>query len=230
VAALHEFIVPGLILPFGGSVSPDGWLLCHGQAVSRSAYPGLFDVIGTTFGAGDGSTTFNTPDLRGRAVAGKDNMGGTAANRLNVALTGSTTSANQLITGLSTTAGLSIGMKVFGAGIPAGATVLTIASGTSITISANATATASGVALRFGVVDGATVGDAGGSQVHQLTTSQMPAHSHNVMYANNQGMPAGGNTVAVQGSSQPVAATSTGGDQAHTNVQPTMVLNYLIKT
>ena len=72
----------GLVLPFAGSTAPKGWLLCYGQAVKRSDYPHLFSVIGTNFGTGDGSTTFNVPDLRGCVPAGKDNMGGTPANRL----------------------------------------------------------------------------------------------------------------------------------------------------
>ena len=59
---------------------PDGWLLCYGQAVSRTTYIDLFDAIGTDFGVGDGSTTFNLPDMRGRVAAGKDDMGGVSAN------------------------------------------------------------------------------------------------------------------------------------------------------
>ena len=54
----------GTINAFGGSVAPDGWLMCQGQAVSRTTYADLFAVIGTAFGAGDGSTTFNVPDFR----------------------------------------------------------------------------------------------------------------------------------------------------------------------
>lgn len=72
----------GVVVPFAGSSAPTGWLLCYGQAVSRTTYAVLFGAIGTTFGAGDGSTTFNLPDLRGRVAAGVDNMGGTAANRI----------------------------------------------------------------------------------------------------------------------------------------------------
>ncbi len=72
----------GTLLPFAGSAAPNGFLLCGGQAASRTAYAVLFAVIGTTYGTGDGSTTFNVPDLRGRLPAGVDNMGGTAANRL----------------------------------------------------------------------------------------------------------------------------------------------------
>jgi len=78
----------GTVLPFAGAASPTGWLLCYGQAVSRVTYAALFAVIGTTYGAGDGSTTFNVPDLRGRVAAGMDNMGGTAANRLTNSGTG----------------------------------------------------------------------------------------------------------------------------------------------
>ena len=54
----------GAVIPFGGSVIPRGYLLCNGQAVSRVDYTELFAVIGTAFGAGDGTTTFNVPDLR----------------------------------------------------------------------------------------------------------------------------------------------------------------------
>ena len=72
----------GVMMPFGGTAAPDGFLLCDGSAVSRATYYALFAAIATTYGAGDGSTTFNLPDLRGRVAAGKDNMGGSAANRI----------------------------------------------------------------------------------------------------------------------------------------------------
>jgi microcystin-dependent protein len=72
----------GTTLPFAGSTAPSYFLFCYGQAVSRTTYAGLFAVIGTLYGVGDGSTTFNLPDLRGRVIAGLDNMGGVAASRL----------------------------------------------------------------------------------------------------------------------------------------------------
>lgn len=72
----------GIMLPYGGTAAPTGWLLCDGSAVSRATYAALFTALGTAYGAGDGTTTFNLPDLRGRVPAGKDNMGGTAAGRL----------------------------------------------------------------------------------------------------------------------------------------------------
>ena len=67
----------GFILPFGGGTAPSGWLECDGAAVSRSTYSDLFAIIGTIYGAGDGSTTFNVPDLQGRVIMGEG--GNTAA-------------------------------------------------------------------------------------------------------------------------------------------------------
>jgi microcystin-dependent protein len=73
----------GEVVPFAGSTAPAGALFCYGQTVPRTTYAGLFAVISTTYGIGDGSTTFNLPDLRGRVAAGKDDMGGSNAGRLN---------------------------------------------------------------------------------------------------------------------------------------------------
>jgi len=60
----------GSILMYGAATAPTGWLLCDGSAVSRTTYADLFAIIGTTFGVGNGSTTFNLPDLRDRFVVG----------------------------------------------------------------------------------------------------------------------------------------------------------------
>lgn len=60
----------GTVIPFAGSSSPTGWLICDGTAVSRATYSDLFNLVGTTYGAGDGATTFNIPDLRGSAPIG----------------------------------------------------------------------------------------------------------------------------------------------------------------
>lgn len=62
----------GAIMPFGGGTVPDNYLLCDGQAVSRTEYATLFQTIGTAFGVGDGSTTFNIPNLKGRVPVGVD--------------------------------------------------------------------------------------------------------------------------------------------------------------
>lgn len=62
----------GIILPFSDNTIPEGYLLCDGSAISRTTYADLFSVIGTTYGEGDGTTTFNLPNLKGRVPIGKD--------------------------------------------------------------------------------------------------------------------------------------------------------------
>jgi len=168
-------IVPsGTVLPYAGASAPSGYLLSFGQNVSRSTYAALFTAIGTTYGVGDGSSTFGIPDLRGRAVAGQDDMGGTSANRLT------------------------------------------------------------------SPINGDTLGAAGGSESHALTIAELAAHTHG---AGTYEIQTGGdaaqasdngavfrdgplqNSTAVSGDSG-----STGSGTAHNNVQPTIILNYIIKT
>lgn len=73
-------LTPGFIAPFAGTSIPDGWLLCDGSAVSRTTYAKLFAVIGTTYGAGDGNTTFNLPNMyiRMPMYSGLGSMGATS--------------------------------------------------------------------------------------------------------------------------------------------------------
>jgi microcystin-dependent protein len=94
----------GGLLPYVGGASPNSaFALPYGQAISRATYGALFSIISTTFGSGDGSTTFNLPDLRGRVIAGLDNMGGSSASRLSTAMTstsmGNTGGAQQVTLG-----------------------------------------------------------------------------------------------------------------------------------
>lgn len=74
LATLYGLNPTGTLSPFAGAKTsvPSGWLYCDGSAVSRSSYAGLFTVIGSKWGSGDGSTTFNLPDLRGRFLRGQD--------------------------------------------------------------------------------------------------------------------------------------------------------------
>ena len=176
IPAAAAEMVSGMLMPFAGSSAPSGWLLCYGQAISRTTYADLFTAIGTTYGTGDGSTTFNLPDLRGRVIAGQDDMGGASANRL----TGQT-----------------------------------------------------------GGVDGDTLGGTGGAETHTLTTAQMPAHTHGAGTFEVQGQSgSGGDSGAESGTGDGTASDpavsgtsgSTGGGGAHNNVQPTLILNYIIKT
>jgi len=81
---VNPYVVPvGGALPYFGTTAPNSaFVLPYGQAISRTTYSACFSLFSTTFGVGDGSTTFNIPDLRGRVIAGKDDMGGSSANRL----------------------------------------------------------------------------------------------------------------------------------------------------
>lgn len=86
-AYVDAAVPTGIILAYEANSTnpsvPSGWLLCDGQAVSRTgSTAALFALIGTSHGAGNGSTTFNVPDYRGRILCGFDNMGGSSANRM----------------------------------------------------------------------------------------------------------------------------------------------------
>lgn len=72
---------PGDVKPWPATSAPAGWLKANGAAISRASYAALFAVIGTTFGAGDGSTTFNLPDLRGEFLRGLDDGRGVDSGR-----------------------------------------------------------------------------------------------------------------------------------------------------
>jgi microcystin-dependent protein len=231
---LLDFMVgmTGVVLPFAGSSPPSGWLLCNGQQVSRTTYPELFAAIGTTFGVGDGSTTFNVPDLRGRVAAGKDDMGGTAANVLQVSTTITTTAGSATAT-VGSASGLAIGMSVKASTVPAGVTISDI-NGTTVTLSTGTGVTAgTSTAARFSSVgDAQSLGSSGGTQAHTMVTKQMPAHNHTfasgaqtMVLANGPGA----GVAAGAASGQYQTMDNTGGGQPHPNVQPTMVLNHIIK-
>ena len=88
----------GTIKPWGKATAPAGYLLCDGSAVSRTTYADLFTVIGTTYGTGDNSTTFNVPDLQGKFPQGKSgtpNLATTGgANTVTVAVTNNQAATN----------------------------------------------------------------------------------------------------------------------------------------
>ena len=67
---IYSLIPTGGVIPYAGGSTPNGFLLCDGSAVSRTTYSELFATIGLTYGSGDGSTTFNVPDLRSRLPLG----------------------------------------------------------------------------------------------------------------------------------------------------------------
>ena len=146
-------IPAGAVIPYISETEPSGWLKCDGSAVSRTTYSDLFAVIGSTFGSGDGSTTFNLPDLQGRTIIGS------------------------------------------GSG--------------------------SGLTSR-------TLADNGGAEEHTLTVDEMPAHTHSTAADSSIDRAGGGGTCAEYNAS--AVTGSTGGDGAHNNMQPFLVMNYMIKT
>lgn len=95
--SIVDAIVPiGAVLPFYGSRPPKNWLLCYGQEVSRTEYKALFDVIGTSTGGGNGSTTFNVPDLRGKVIYGQGQSEFTLITGANVGETHHTLTVNEM--------------------------------------------------------------------------------------------------------------------------------------
>ncbi len=162
--------VEGSSMPVGALLAwlsvdiPEGWVVCDGRALERVTYPALFALIATTYGAGNGTTTFNVPDLRGRVVVGMDNMGGVSANILSAPWS-----------------------KI--------------------------------------------VGGTGGEEQHQLSINELPSHAHTSRITGatfGLGAAAGANASA--GSVGNLNTTSVGGGGAHNNVQPSMAVNWLIKT
>ena len=208
----------GVINPYAGSTAPTGWLLCSNQPVSRTTYSALFAVIGTTYGSGDGSTTFNVPDLRGRTVAGLDNMDGTDAGRLDIANSRGTVVGTQYVTLTSAQSG-----------VPAHshANTLTNNAVTSGAMSANSTHDHGGVTGSSPFFSATAAGGSGlqlvppsngviGNQYYQNHTiaSQDLSHTHSVT-----------SNVTITNVDNATANAAS----AHNNMQPTMVLNYIIK-
>ena len=167
-----EGVNTGIVVPWGSASIPNGFLLCDGQDVSRSTFAALFAIISTTYGVGDGSTTFNVPDLRDRTICGVS-----SSNSKSLAQT-------------------------------VGANTVT----------------------PTGNISGST-----GSTT--LTTNQIPSHTHTVSGgAGEGGAPGSGGMSAFN-------TGATGGGQSHDHtlsanfsgsansvLQPTLVLNYIIKT
>lgn len=151
----------GTIKMYGGTTAPDGYMFANGQAISRTTYSDLFAIYGTTFGAGDGSTTFNLPNLNGRTPVG----------------------------------------------------------------------------LKASDSDFNAIGKTGGEKTHTLTKNELPAHYHGfqggaaLFTQPDQGVKGlGPGNFWVEGvGAIPTTSTDGGANQPHNNMQPYMVLNYIIK-
>jgi microcystin-dependent protein len=171
---VNPFVVPiGGLIPYVGASAPNSsFVLPFGQAISRTTYAALFSLVSTTFGSGDGSTTFNVPDLRGRAVFGLDNMGGSAASRITSA--GGNFDAT-VLGGTQDRQNKTVGT----ANVPA----LTFA-GTSQTWTINQSAVLAGVVSTHGAVSGADFTTFSSGAAQSLTVTVTPAGTVNNGSAN----------------------------------------------
>jgi microcystin-dependent protein len=217
----------GTLQQFAGNTIPGGYLECTGAAISRSTYARLFSAIGTLWGVGDGSTTFNLPNGSGRTFVGVD----ANTNIIQATTTITTTSASATATVASAT-NLVIGMIVVSANVPAGTTISDI-SGTTITLSAAATASASGTAARFSIfTDANVVGSYGGKAFQIQLEKEIAAHAHTT-YQGSDTVAGGGAIVYTDIFNTPSAYTSStvaAGASIPMNIlQPSFTGKWIIK-
>lgn len=188
MAKISQTTLIGEIKGYAGSDEPEGWMKCDGSAVSRTKYRRLFEVIGTTFGSGDGSTTFNLPDMRGRSPLGA----------------GATQDNNQPYWGTDVT-------NIIGE--------------------------------RANFI----LGETGGETKHTLTVNQLATHSHSfhgwvfngisrpglgphygIGYLGDTGSGSVFNSPLNDNMQVPWGGDNTGGSQAHNNLSPYSVINFII--
>jgi microcystin-dependent protein len=243
--AIDESDVRGMIFPYAGPSAPEGFLLCDGAAVSRTTYAPLYALIGDTYGSGDGSTTFNIPDLQGRFPLGR------ATSAPTKSLSFSSRSSNTIIvTGISAHAlnEIQTGQAVLYAA-PSGAisglahnttyyfirvsdtsfklatSVANANAGTEITLSSDGAG-----AQSFTIsLTARPLGQSGGEETHAISDLEMPSHTHQMPKTSATGT-GDGYTNDDNTTSFSAATSSAGGDTPHNNMPPFVVINFIIKT
>lgn len=243
------FIPPSTIFPYAGtavSSAPDGWLFCDGSSYGTATYPNLFAVIGYSYG-GSGAS-FTVPDLRGRVIAGRDmdNGGGTAGRLSTVANSGTSVavSAGSQTHTLGTaelpahthgTSSISSGVTNSTGGhqhsgnVDVTNTDHTHNTGLASPFDAVYLRNPSGVVwIRIYNADtpgtGYTAVNGGANSVANVQIGGMNSNqSHSHSYTTNS---TGAHTHSVTGN---VVSGTAGAGSAHNNLQPTMVMNYIIK-
>lgn len=237
-AAVFTTIFPtGGLLPFGGAAAPSGFLLCDGDAVSRTTYSGLFAVIGTSYGNGNGTTTFNVPNTKGRFLRGISDYANANGSGTAGSSNGTFTAHPYKQTGVrvrlssGTLTGLSVSTDYWlifvDANTLAFATSLANAiAGTKIAISgANSAVIAQyedpDASTRVSSTGGAASGATNGS----LQTEQLLSHTHGLPHevATNGGV--GGNQYGA--STGAFTSSATGGNETRPY---NLGVNYIIKT
>jgi microcystin-dependent protein len=204
------FLVPtGTVLPYAASSAPTGYLICNGDAISRSTYADLFNIIGTTYGVGNGSTTFNLPDLRGRVPAGADDIGGSDAGRLDTSNTLGTGIGNQNHTLLDSQ------IPAHNHSVSVSGSQNVNSGGHSVDHSHNMNFRISNNVSLGGNALGLMQDNWSSLNVSKTTSGVNADHSHNF----NVSFTSTGNA----------STLGVTGGNPHPNMQPTILLNYIIK-
>ena len=241
----QTYLVPtGAILPYGGATAPANFLLCDGTAVSRATYSALFAILSTSYGVGDGSTTFNLPNLKGRFPLGYSASAPTkvltfVSRSSNViTVTGADNHAhNEIQTGQAvlydTTSGVITGLtdnttyyliRVSATTFSLATSVANANAGTVISLSGDGSGTQT-----FTITYTARpLGQTGGEETHALTDAELASHAHGTGGS-------GATTFNEHSMSGTYANTDqyteiAGGDTPHNTMPLFTVTNFIIKT
>lgn len=215
-----EAFPKGMISPFGGSSAPTGWLLCDGAAVSRTTYAALFAVIGTTYGAGDTSTTFNVPDLLGRVPMGAGAGTGLTSRSLGAEL------------GVE-----SVTLTAEQSGSPSHDHGVTSVGGGAHTASGSISTGGHGHTLTMDYSGTASHDHAISGASNPLPAMESDGSGGNISNSNGTAIAGVGDlggsaSVSVADHSHSIDITvssATAASEAHTNIQPSTVVNFIIK-
>ena len=223
----YEVVPAGTIVAYGGASAPIGWLLCDAAAVSRTTYARLFAIVGTAFGVGDGSSTFNTPNLADRLPLGKGSNNGT------VGATGSAAAASGVLTSAAIsgvqTGASNTGTGTSGTGTTGTGNTGTGTSGTATTGAGNTgTGTTAAATQALNVGTGNVAASAKDSSLTAVVTSvNTAAHSHSIPALSVAGLSVPGLSVpalSVPGLSIPALTIPTMTTGNHTHSVPALAV------